>query len=91
MNQIQPAMATCRLCGAPVAREADVCPSCGVKAPWVPDEPTANLRAIRLALWGGGILLAIMLLFVVGMLAFGPVAEEEERDHRPPSMTSPGR
>ena len=91
MNQVRPAMATCRLCDAHVAREADVCPSCGVKAPWVPDEPTANLRAIRLALWGGGILLAIMLLFVVGMLAFGPVAEEVERDHRPPSMSSPGR
>lgn len=91
MNQVRPAMATCRLCDAPVARDADVCPSCGVKAPWVPDEPSANLRAIRLAMWGGGILLAIMLLFVAGMLAFGPVAEEEERDHRPPSMSSRGR
>lgn len=91
MNQVRPAMATCRLCDAPVARDADVCPSCGVKAPWVPDEPSANLRAIRLALWGGGILLAGMLLFVAGMLAFGPVAEEEERDHRPPSMSSRGR
>jgi hypothetical protein len=42
-------------------------------------------------MWGGGIVLGIMLLFVVGMLSFGPVAEEEERDHRPPSMTSRGR
>jgi hypothetical protein len=37
-------------------------------------------------MWGGGIVVAIMLLFAVGMLAFGPVADREERDHRPPSM-----
>ena len=73
MNQVRSAVTTCRLCDAPVARDADVCPSCGVKVPWVPDEPSANLRAIRLAMWGGGILLAIMLLFVAGMLAFGKI------------------
>jgi hypothetical protein len=77
---------TCRLCDAPVARDADSCPSCGAKTPWIPDEPSANLRVIRLAMWGGGIVVAIMLLFAVGMLAFGPVADREERDHRPPSM-----
>src|SRR5262249_36516332 len=77
---------TCRLCDAPIGLDADVCPSCGVRKPWVPDEPSANLRVIRLAMWGGGIVLGIMLLFVVGMLAFGPAAEKEGRDHRPPSM-----
>ena len=91
MNEVRAAVATCRLCDAPVARDADVCPSCGVKAPWVPDEPSANLRAIRLAMWAGGIVLGIMFLFVVGMLAFGPAAENEERDHRPPSMGSRSR
>ena len=50
MNELRAAMATCRLCDAPVARDADVCASCGVKAPWVPDEPSVNLRAIRLAM-----------------------------------------
>jgi len=42
-------------------------------------------------MWGGGIVLAIMLLFVVGVMSFGRVAEEEERDHRPPSMGSRSR
>jgi hypothetical protein len=86
VNEVRAAVVTCRLCAAPVARDADVCPSCGVKAPWVPDEPSVNLRAIRLAMWAGGIVLGIMFLFVVGMLAFGPAAQDEERDHRPPSM-----
>jgi len=87
----EPSVVTCRLCDAPVERDAVVCAACGVKSPWVPDEPSANLRVIRLVMWGGGIVLAIMLFFVVGMISFGPVAEEEERDHRPPSMSSPGR
>jgi len=91
MNEVRAAVVTCRLCDAPVARDADVCSSCGVKAPWVPDEPSVNLRAIRLAMWAGGIVLGIMFLFVVGMMAFGPVAEKEERDHRPPSMGSRSR
>ena len=91
VNELRAVVATCRLCDAPVARDADVCPSCGVKAPWVPDEPSVNLRAIRLAMWAGGIVLGIMFLFVVGMMAFGPVAENEERDHRPPSMSSQSR
>ena len=88
MNEVRAAVVTCRLCDAPVARDADVCPSCGVKSPWVPDEPTVNLRAIRLAMWAGGIVVGIMFLVVAGMMAFGPVAENEERDHRPPSMSS---
>jgi hypothetical protein len=91
MNQERAAVVTCRLCDVPVSRDTDVCPSCGVKTPWVPDEPSANLRAIRLAMWGCGIVLGIMLLVVVGMLAFGPAAEDEERDHRPPSMSSRAR
>jgi hypothetical protein len=84
-------MVTCRLCGAPVARDADVCASCGVKAPWVPDEPSMSPRVIRLAMWAGSIVLGIMLFFAAGMLGFGPAAEDDERDHRPPSMGSRGR
>jgi hypothetical protein len=91
MNELRGAVARCRLCDAPVARDADVCASCGVKAPWVSDEPSVSPRVIRLVMWGGGIILAIMLLFVVGMLAFGPVAENEERDHRAPTMGSQAR
>lgn len=91
MNEVRASVVTCRLCDAPVERYAVVCAACGVKSPWVPDEPSASLRVIRLVMWGGGIVLAIMLLFVVGMMSFGPVAEEKERDHRPPSMSSRGR
>ena len=82
---------TCRLCDAPIARDADVCLSCGVETPWIPDEPSISPRVISLVMWGGGIVLSIMLLFVAGMLAFGPVAENEERDHRPPSMSTRGQ
>jgi hypothetical protein len=91
MNEVRASVSTCRLCDAPVERDAIVCAACGVKSPWIADEPSANLRVIGLVMWGGSIVLAIMLLFVVGMMSFGPVAEEEERDHRPPSMSSPGR
>lgn len=91
MKEVRAAVVTCRLCDAPVARDADECGSCGVKAPWVPDEPSVNPRAIRLVMWAGGIVLGIMLLFVAGMLAFGPAAEDDERDHRPPSMAARGR
>jgi len=91
MNELRAAVGTCRLCDAPVACDANVCASCGVKAPWVPDEPSVSPRVIRLVMWGGGIVLGIMVLIVVGMLAFGPAAEDEERDHRPPSMGSRSR
>jgi hypothetical protein len=91
MKEARAAAVTCRLCDAPVARDADECASCGVKAPWVPDEPSVNPRAIRLVMWTGGIVLGIMLLFVAGMLAFGPAAEDDQRDHRPPSMGARGR
>jgi hypothetical protein len=78
----------CRLCTTHVARDATVCPSCGAKGPWIPEEPTVNPRVIRLALWGGGIVLVGLLLFVSGLMMFGPRAEEDERDHRPPGTAS---
>jgi hypothetical protein len=34
-------------------------------------------------MWGGGIVVLILLVFVIGMLMFGPAAKVEERDHRP--------
>jgi hypothetical protein len=78
----------CRLCGTLVARDATVCPSCGAKEPWIPDEPSINPRVIRLVMWGGGIVLVALLLFVSGLMMFGPRAEEGERDHRPPGTAS---
>ena len=86
MTESSSDIVTCRLCDAPVARDADVCPSCGVKAPWISDEPTLDPRVIRVATWGGGIAVAIILLFVAGMLAFGPAADDDERDDRPPGV-----
>ena len=82
MSEATSDVVPCRLCEAPVARDATVCPSCGVKEPWIPDEPSVDPRVIRLAMWGGGIILVIFLLFVSGVLMFGPAAED--RDHRPP-------
>ncbi len=82
MTEAVPDPVPCRLCTRLVARDAAVCPSCGAKEPWIPDEPTINPRAIRLAMWGGGIVLIGLLLFVSGVLMFAP--GEEERDHRPP-------
>jgi hypothetical protein len=70
-NEPRSVAVTCRLCDAPVAHETDVCPSCGVKAPWVPDEPSVNPRVIRFAMWGAGIVVGLLLLFVAGMLVFG--------------------
>jgi hypothetical protein len=43
---------------------------------------------IRLTMWGAGIVVGLLLLFVAGMLVFGPVAEDGERDQRPPSVRS---
>jgi hypothetical protein len=74
----------CRLCATPVARNATTCPSCGAKDPWIPDEPSINPRVVRLAMWGVGIVLVGVLLFVSGLMMFGPRAAEDERDHRPP-------
>lgn len=78
----------CRLCGTLVARDATICPSCGVKEPWIPDEPSINPRVIRLAMWGGGIVLVALLLFGSGLMMFGPRADEDERDYRPPAAAS---
>ena len=77
----------CRLCTSLVARDAAVCPSCGAKDPWIPDEPTLSVRAIRLLMWGGAIVLVGLLLIVSGVLMFAPAADEE-RDHRPPVARS---
>jgi len=38
---------------------------------------------------GGGVVLLILLLFVSGMLMFGPTAEDNERGHLPPAATHP--
>jgi len=78
----------CRLCTTLVTRDATVCLSCGVKDPWIPDEPSINPHVIRLAMWGGGIVLVVLLLFVSGLMMFGPRAELDERDHRPPGTSS---
>lgn len=87
MSEVPADIVPCRLCGTLVARDARVCASCGAKEPWIPDEPTINPRVIRLAMWGGGIVLVGLLLFVSGLLMFGPPAEQE-RDHRPPGTAS---
>jgi len=76
----------CRLCTRLVARDAAVCPSCGAKDPWIPDEPTLSVRAIRLLMWGGAIVLVGLLLIVSGVLMFAPA--DDERDHRPPVALS---
>jgi len=91
VNDTPPELTSCRLCEAPVARDAARCPSCGVKAPWVPDEPSVNPRLIRVAMWGGEVVVLIMLLFVSGMLMFGPAAEDRERGHRPSAAATPAR
>jgi hypothetical protein len=88
MTEVAADTVPCRLCAAQVARDATVCPSCGAKDPWIPDEPSINPRVIRLAMWGGGIVLVGLLLFVSGLMMFGPRAEREERDHRPPGTAS---
>jgi len=88
MTEVAADTVPCRLCARLVARNATVCPSCGAKHPWIPEEPTINPRVIRLAMWGGGIVLVGLLLFVSGLMMFGPRAEEEQRDHRPPGTAS---
>jgi hypothetical protein len=46
-----------------------------------------NPHVIRLAMWGGAIVLVGLLLFVSGLLMFGPAADGQ-RDHRPPGAAS---
>jgi hypothetical protein len=87
MIQVPSDTVPCRLCGTAVARDAAACPSCGAKDPWIPEGPTMNPHVIRLAMWGGAIVLVGLLLFVSGLLMFGPAAEGQ-RDHRPPGAAS---
>ncbi len=86
MKEAVPETVPCRLCTELVSRDAAVCPFCGAKEPWIPDEPTINPRVIRLIMWGGGIILIGLLLFMSGVLMFAPA--EQERDHRPPATDS---
>jgi hypothetical protein len=86
MTEATPDLVPCRLCTRRVARDAAVCPSCGVKQPWIPDEPTMNPRVICLVMWTGGAVLVGLLLFLSGVLMFAPV--EHERDHRPPGAAA---
>ena len=42
---------------------------------------------IHLAMWAaGGIVLGGLVLLALGMLVFGPAAQNNERDHRAPSI-----
>jgi hypothetical protein len=91
MSDAVPEIVPCRLCNEPVARATKSCPSCGVTDPWIPDEPTMNPRVLSLAMWGGGVVLVGLLLFLVGLMLFGPAAEKDERDHRPPALTRESR
>jgi len=75
MSEVPTDTVPCRLCGTLVVRDATVCPSCGSKEPWIPDEPTINPRVISLAMCGVGIVLVGLLFFVSGLLMFGPPAE----------------
>ena len=90
MNQDVSEKVSCRACGASIARNTAVCPSCGAREPSIPDEPTASPRLVRLVMWGIGIVTGLLLLVVAGMLAFGPAATDDERDHNPPSRETPG-
>jgi hypothetical protein len=84
-----PEKVSCRACEAPIRRDTAVCPSCGTKEPWIPDEPRFSPRLVSVIMWGSGIVVTILLLFVAWMLAFGPAATEDDRDHRPPTADSP--
>ena len=72
----------CRPCTNQVVRGAVICSSCGVKEPWIPDEPAMNPRVIRLAKRGGRCcVLAGLLLLLFSVVMFGPA--EDERDEQP--------
>jgi hypothetical protein len=77
---------SCRLCGTRIDSSATVCPSCGAKEPWIPDEPTLSPHVMRLLVWGGGIVLIGVLLLMSGVVMFG--SADGERDHRPPHVES---
>jgi len=76
----------CQLCGEPVARNDKRCSGCGVKEPWIPEEPSADPRVIRLATWAGGVVLVSMLLFLSAVMIFAPV--EHKRDQEPAGADS---
>ena len=78
----------CRACRASISRDAPVCPACGAREPSISDEPSVNPRLIRLVMWSSGIVLGLVLLVVAWMLAYGPAADDAERDHSPPRKTS---
>ena len=77
---------SCRLCGRPIVPGATICPSCGAKEPWIPDDPTLSPRVMRLLVWGGGIVLVGVLLLMSGVVMFG--SADGEHDHRPPHVES---
>jgi hypothetical protein len=77
---------SCRLCGMLIAPDAAVCPSCGAREPWIPDEPTLSPRVMRLLVWGEGIVLVGVLLLMSGVVMFG--SADGEHDHRPPHVES---
>ncbi len=91
MTEAAPDVVPCRLCTEPVAHDAKICPACGVKEPWIPDEPTINPHLMRVAMWGGGVVVLGLLVFLAGLIMFGPPAEKDERDHRPPASTRESR
>jgi len=86
MTQDVSVKGSCRVCETSMSRDTAVCPSCGTRKPWVPEQPTVSPWIVRFALWSGGVLVGLVLLFVAGMLVFGPVAENRERGHTPPSV-----
>jgi len=79
----------CRLCATAVAPDATMCPSCGVKQPWIQDEPTLTPSVIRLLVWGGGLALVALLLFMSGIVMFG--SADGKPDHRSPHVESEER
>src|SRR6266545_4445084 len=68
MTEAAPDVVLCRLCTEPVARDAKICPACGVKEPWISDEPTINPHLIRVAMWGGGVVVLGLLVFLAGLI-----------------------
>ena len=85
----RPRTAVCRLCGTPLSDQTGACSRCGTPEPWIADEPTLNARLLRLVVWGTGIVLVAVLLFVSGFVMFGPPAEDRERGHAP-APAAPG-
>ena len=83
MTEAVPETIPCRLCTTPVARDAAVC---GVKEPWISDEPTTNPRVIRVAMWIGGVVLVGLTFVVSAVLMFTPA--EQARDEKMPGIAA---